>query len=467
MISKKIALQVLNESLKTGAEYAEIYQEETIKKSVVLSYKRVENVSTGVSSGIALRLFKGERQVFGYTSDVSLKSLLKLADTLSSSFDSERVIEVKTLKEKKRRKVLNRVERPFVDEDVGSVIEWLKKAEKAAYEYSEKVINATCSVSCSEKRVLVYNSDEIFTKDLRSNIALGLSVTAKNENGVFGYGNYGLGGLGGFEKVVATDIVEEIKKAAQIAIDKTTAKDSPSGNLQVVIGNGFGGTLFHEACGHPLEASSVANHASRFEGKIGEKIASDIVTAVDDGTLDGEWGSLNFDDEGEESTKNVLIENGILKNYIIDRFNGRKLNMPSTGSSRRESYKYIPTSRMTNTYIAAGKSTFDEIIGSVKYGIYCKTFRGGQVQPSNNNFNFSSDECYMIRDGKICEMIKPVVLVGYGYEVLNKIDMVGNDLALAKGMCGASSGQIPVQVGQPTVRISNMIVGGTSNEENI
>ena len=148
MISKKIALQVLNESLKTGAEYAEIYQEETIKKSVVLSYKRVENVSTGVSSGIALRLFKGERQVFGYTSDVSLKSLLKLADTLSSSFDSERVIEVKTLKEKKRRKVLNRVERPFVDEDVGSVIEWLKKAEKAAYEYSEKVINATCSVSC-------------------------------------------------------------------------------------------------------------------------------------------------------------------------------------------------------------------------------------------------------------------------------------------------------------------------------
>jgi len=466
MISKKNALLILNTALKTGSQYAEIYDEETVTKSVILSYKRVENLSTNVSSGIGLRLIKDDKEVYGYTSDLSMKSLLNLATNLSLAFEGEQTVEVKEFKAK-RRKLINKIERPFIDEDVSKVIARLKEAEKAGYQVSDSIVNMSVGINNAVKNVLVLNSDGVMTKDTRSNIRTYVSAVAKNKDGFYGESSYAPGFMGGYEKLDGIDFVKAAKEAALKAIEKSNASDSPSGTMQVVIGNAFGGTLFHEACGHPLEADAIAHNRSTFVGKIGQKIASDVVTAIDDGTIDGAWGSLNFDDEGEVTTKNVLIKNGVLQNYMVDGFNGKKLGMKSTGASRRESYRYSPTSRMTNTYIAAGKSTFDEIISSVKYGIYCKSFKGGQVDPSTNNFNFSSDEVYMIRDGKLAEMVKPVVLVGYGYDILKKIDMVGNDLALAAGNCGASSGQVPVQVGQPTVRISGIIVGGTSKEENI
>lgn len=464
MISKKCALSVLNESLKTGAEYAEIYQEETISKTIVLTYKRVDAVTTTMSSGIGLRLFKDGKQVYGYTSEVSMKNLMKLANELALSFEGERKLTVENLKEKKCKRI-NNVLRPFMDEDVTSIIERLKSAEKAGYDVSDKIVNMMSSLRCSQKNVTTFTSLGYITRDLRSNIIGGVMATAKNENNVYGNQHINRGYLGGYEKFDNFDFVKAAVECARIAIEKCDAKDSPSGQMTVVIGNGFGGTLFHEACGHPLEADAIVHNRSRFVGKIGQQIASSIVTAIDDGTIDGGWGSINFDDEGERATKNVLIEKGILKNYMVDRFNGEKAGLKPTGSSRRESYRYAPTSRMTNTYIAAGESTFDEIISSVKYGVYCKSFKGGQVSPATNNFNFSSDEVYMIRDGKICELVKPVVLVGYGYDILMKIDMVGNDLALGNGMCGASSGSVPVQVGQPTVRINGITVGGTAKEE--
>jgi TldD protein len=228
----------------------------------------------------------------------------------------------------------------------------------------------------------------------------------------------------------------------------------------VIIHNGFGGVIFHEACGHGLEATSVAKNNSVFAEKIGEKVASDIVTAVDDGTIPNEWGSSNIDDEGNPTQKNILIENGILKGYMIDKLNGRRMNMEPTGSSRRQSYKYPPTSRMTNTFIASGKSNFDEIISSTEKGLFAKYMGGGSVNPATGEFNFAVMEGYLVENGKIIKPVRGATLIGKGINILKKIDMVGDNLSFGQGMCGSSSGSVPANVGQPTIRVSEITVGG-------
>jgi TldD protein len=233
-----------------------------------------------------------------------------------------------------------------------------------------------------------------------------------------------------------------------------------SQTLPVIVNNNFGGVLLHEACVHSLEATAIAKEMSVFNGKKGTKIASDIVTAIDDGTLKNNWGSLNIDDEGHPTQKNVLIENGILKSYLFDFRNQRRMNEPLTGSGRRESYKYSPTSRMNNTFIANGQSTTKEIIKNTKYGFFAKRLGGGSVDPTSGEFNFSVQEGYMVRDGKIAEPRRSATLVGTGKDLLLKIDMVGNNLDYGQGMCGSLSGSVPTDVGQPMIRVSEMTVGG-------
>ena len=239
-----------------------------------------------------------------------------------------------------------------------------------------------------------------------------------------------------------------------------TAKECPSGNMPVVIGNGWGGVLFHEACGHPLEASAVSRGLSCFAGKEGQMIASPLVTAVDDSTIPQEWGSIDIDDEGNFGTKRVLIKDGKLVNFMIDDFNGRRMGREGNGSCRRQNYKYCPTSRMSNTYIDNGKSTPEEIIKATKLGLYAVSFNGGSVDPTTGEFNFGCSEAYIIRDGKVAEPVKGATLIGKGEEILLKIDMIANDLAFGQGMCGAASGSIRTNVGQPTLRVSEMTVGG-------
>lgn len=250
------------------------------------------------------------------------------------------------------------------------------------------------------------------------------------------------------------------KEAARIAHTMLHAKNCPAGNMTVAIDNGFGGVIFHEACGHALEATAVAKGNSVFANKLGEQIASTKVTAIDDGTIPNAWGSLNIDDEGNKTQKNVLIENGILKGYMIDKLNARRMKMEATGSSRRQSYKYQPTSRMTNTYIAAGTDNPDDIIKSIDDGLYAKKLGGGSVNPVTGEFNFAVQEGYLVKNGVIQEPVRGASLIGKGSEVLMDIDMVGNNLELAQGMCGSSSGSIPTNVGQPMIRVKKMTVGG-------
>jgi TldD protein len=275
----------------------------------------------------------------------------------------------------------------------------------------------------------------------------------------------GPGAMSGFEHFKNdVDLVALAKEAAKSAITMLSAKDCPSGKMTVVIGNGNGGVIFHEACGHSLEATSVSKNLSVFSNKLGTQIASKVVSAVDDGTIANSWGSNNIDDEGNKTQKVVLIENGILKNYLVDTVGGRRMGMKPTGCSRRESYKYEPTSRMSNTYICNGKSTPEEIIAATKLGLYAKTLSGGSVNPATGEFNFGCSEAYIIRDGKICEPVRGASLIGTGAEVLMNIDMVGNDCARSNGMCGSASGYVPVDIGQPTIRVQNILVGGNGGE---
>lgn len=256
------------------------------------------------------------------------------------------------------------------------------------------------------------------------------------------------------------DPAAHARKAAKTAITMLHAPECPAGVMPVAIDNGFGGVIFHEACGHSLEATSVAFGMSEFCGKLGQQIAAPCVTAIDDGTLPNEWGSENVDDEGTPTTKLVLIENGVLKNYMVDRLNGKRMGMAPTGSARRESYAYAPTSRMRNTYIAAGTDSNEEIISSMGDGLYAAKMGGGSVNPATGEFNFAVQEGYLVKDGKIATPVRGASLIGKGAEVLMKIDRVGRDMQMAQGMCGSQSGSVPTNVGEPMIRVSAMTVGG-------
>jgi TldD protein len=310
-----------------------------------------------------------------------------------------------------------------------------------------------------DEDVEIYNTKGNFAADTRVRTRFMVnSIAAKD--GQFQSAYEGPGGSYGDEVFTLNDTVATSVKAAKLSVALLSAPVCPSGKMTVIIGNKFGGVLFHESCGHPLEGTAISHKTSVFWDKLGKPIASKVVSAIDDGTIVHGWGSSEYDDEGEKTTKNVLIKDGILVSYMMDDFDGRRMNRPSTGACRRQSYKFLPTTRMTNTYIDNGSSTPEEIIKATKEGLYCVSFAGGSVDPSTDKFNFTASEAYVIKDGKIDHLVRNASLVGYGYEVLPNIDMVGNDLARGQGNCGAASGSIPVDVGQPTIRVQNMTVGG-------
>ena len=338
-------------------------------------------------------------------------------------------------------------------------IEKMRAAQAAMGAYPE-VVQGMVRYTDSEQRVWIANSDGLFTDDTR--VYSRMYVTAVASNGTENQtGSEGPGGLMGFEAFdQCIDPEAAAKKAAERAVTMLHAPVCPAGVMPVVIDNGFGGVIFHEACGHSLEATAVAVGHSEMCGKLGQKVAADCVTAIDDGTIPNEWGSLNIDDEGTPTTKLVLIENGILKNYMIDKLNARRMNMPITGSGRRQGYMFAPTSRMRNTYIAAGNDDNDEIIATMGDGLYAKKMGGGSVEPTTGKFNFSVAEGYLVKDGKIVHPVRGASLIGRGSEILLKIDRVGKDMQMAQGMCGSLSGSIPTNVGQPMIRVSSMTVGG-------
>ena len=465
MISKSLAILVLNEALATGADYAEIFYENSSANGLSIENGKVNTASSAITSGVGLRLLKENQCVYGYTADLSKKGLLALANSLNKSFHGERLITVKELefiKGKNRNPVTNSYKNYPLEERIALV---KQGTDEIASLNDPRIVRYIGSFGTNHRFVAIFNSKGKWFKRDTEFARLAYSVIAVDQNGM----DTGFEGPGcqkdiSFFKSGKAEPRKVARKAAETALMNLTAKECPSGKMPVVIGNGWGGVLFHESCGHPLEASAVSRGLSVFAGKIGEQIASPVVSAVDDSTIPQEWGSIDIDDEGNPGTKRQLIKNGILTDYMIDDFNGRRMGREGNGACRRQNYKYCPTSRMSNTYIENGPYTPEEIIAATKLGLYAVGFNGGSVDPSTGEFNFGCSEAYIIRDGKICEPVKGATLIGKGYEILKNIDMLANDLSLGQGMCGASSGSIRTNVGQPTLRIKEIAVGGRGGE---
>jgi TldD protein len=316
----------------------------------------------------------------------------------------------------------------------------------------------------NEQKVLIANSEGTYQDDKRTYTRVSLMAVA-SENGQMQQAFEGPGRFMGFEMLELLDLEKTAIEVAESAIRLLTAEDMVPQVMPVVLHNAFGGVIFHEACGHPLEATSVAKGLSPFVGKLGEKVGSDVVTAYDDGDVEQAWGRLTFDDEGKKTQKNLLIENGVLKGYLIDYRNSRKMKMEPTGSARRQSYKFSPTSRMNSTYIAPGNDKFEDIIKDTKYGLFAKKLGGGTVQPATGEFNFAVMEGYLIEDGELTKPVRGAMLIGHGKDVLFKIDKVADNLEFGQGVCGSISGGVPVDVGQPTIRVSSMTVGGSGGKK--
>ena len=458
MISRETCLRVLQKAVSTGADYAEIFAENTMNHSIFMIASKVDSIKDSVIAGAAVRVYKGLRSVMATTVDTSEAGLLACAEKAAEALGQGTAEIDIVLKERLFGDIhpVKIVPSTVTNREKVAV---LKDAYFAAKEYDPCINQVSGTFLDVDHNILIANSEGLYTQDRQIRTRLSIDAVADKGDGAQ-TGGFRPGRRMGMEMFDTIDPKAVGIRAAKQAVTMAGAGYCPAGVMPVAIDNGFGGVIFHEACGHSLEASSVAYGKSQFTGKLGQKIANEKVTAIDDGTIPGAWGSINIDDEGTPAQKNVLIENGILKSYMIDKFNGRRMGMASTGNARRQSYSYTPTSRMTNNYIAPGSDKNEDIIASIEYGLYAKDMGGGSVNPVTGEFNFSVNEGYMNRDGKICEPVRGASLVGKGSEVIQNIDMVGTDLDMGQGMCGSSSGSVPTNVGQALIRVSTITVGG-------
>ncbi len=461
MVKQSVLSDVLHRALSTGGDFAEIFGEDTTTNSIALVDGKVDQMNSGRIYGVGIRIFKGNRSVYAHTNNVTRDGLLDAAGKAAAAFGdgSESEKDVLDLEERVHSNVHPIL---FVPSSVHAAkkIRVLKDLHQSAKSYSPEIVQVVARLMDTDQKIFIANTEGLYTEDrrIRSRI-LGQSIASNGTENQVGYSAPGR--HVGFEMFTQLIDVEALgRETAETAVTMLHAPYAPAGQMQVVIENEFGGVIFHEACGHSLEASSVAKGTSEFTGKLGQMVASEWVTAIDDGTIPHGWGSQNIDDEGYPTRKSVLIEKGILKGYLVDRLNGRRMGMESTASGRRESYQLAPTSRMSNTYIANGTHSTEEIMASVNEGLYAKKLGGGSVDPSTGEFNFAVLEGYMIKDGAIQNPVRGASLIGKGSEILKRIDMVGNNLEFGTGMCGAESGSVPAFVGQPMIRVSSLTVGG-------
>ncbi len=458
MISREICARVLQKAISTGGDYAEIFAENTVNHSINMIADKVDSIKDAVIAGAAVRVYKGLRSVMATTVDTSEAGLLRCAEKAAEALGQGSAAMDIVLKERLFGDIhpVKIVPASVSNREKVAV---LKQGYFAARNYHEAIVQVSGTLLDVDHNILIASTEGLYTQDRQIRTRLSLSAVAQvgSETQT---GSYNPGRRMGMEMFDIVDPEAAGIRAAKQAVTMVNAGYCPAGVMPVAIDNGFGGVIFHEACGHSLEASAVAYGRSQFTGKLGQMIANEKVTAIDDGTIPGAWGSINIDDEGTPARKNVLIENGVLKSYMIDKFNGRRMGMASTGNARRQSYAYTPTSRMTNTYIAPGTDKNEDIIASIEYGLYAKEMGGGSVNPVTGEFNFSVNEGYIIRNGVICEPVRGASLVGKGSQVIQDIDMVGTDLDMGQGMCGSSSGSVPTNVGQPLIRVRSITVGG-------
>jgi len=457
--------KILAQLLSSPVELADIYFQSSHSESWVLESGIIKEGSHSIEQGAGVRVVSGEKTGFAYSDRLELPVLLEAANNVKAIVRQGQNAQVNLMSKNATPLAhyyaqLNPLKSLSDDQKVAL----LKKVDSETRQIDSRIEEVIISLSGVYEHVLIANQDGSLCADVRPLVRMNVSVIVV-DNGKREQGSMGGGGRCDYQCFIDEDTALGYgREAVRIALVNLDAGEAPAGNMPVVLGSGWPGILLHEAIGHGLEGDFNRKGTSAFSGRVGERVASDLCTVVDDGTLHGRRGSLSIDDEGTPTESTILIENGILKGYMQDKLNARLMGVKLTGNGRRESYAHLPMPRMTNTYMLAGQSDPEEIIRSVKKGLYARNFSGGQVDITSGKFVFSASEAYLIEDGKITRAVKGATLIGNGPDVMTKISMVGNDLALDSGVgtCGKEGQSVPVGVGQPTLKIDGMTVGGTS-----
>ncbi|MBZ5647979.1 MAG: metalloprotease TldD [Acidobacteriia bacterium] len=454
----------LGAALSAGGDYADIYFEYLFSTSISVDESLVKSASQGISAGAGVRVISGERTGYAYTDDLSPERIVHAARTaalIASGPAKEPVVGFKRGEARNLYSVT-----PTVDAEMAQKLELVMRADRAARAYDPRIFQVRAGYADEIRRILVCGSDGSFAEDTQPLSRMSVFCIAKSD-GNSARGSSGGGGRVNFDCFLTEKTPEHFaKEAARQAIIQLDARPAPAGEMEVVLGPGWPGILLHEAIGHGLEADFNRKKTSAFAGLIGKRVASEKCTVVDNGTMPSRRGSLNVDDEGMPTQNTVLIEKGILKGYMSDKLSARLMGIHDTGNGRRESYEHIPMPRMTNTYMLAGQDDPQDILRSVKKGVFAVNFGGGQVDITNGKFVFSASEAYMIEDGQVTAPLKNCTLIGNGPDVLTKVSMVGNDLQLDEGIgtCGKDGQSVPVGVGIPTIKVDRLTVGGTGEE---
>ena len=462
MIDRDVLERVLADGLRTGADFAEVYAEDKRTTSAGLDDRKVEQVNSGRDRGAGIRVVKGDTTGFAHTADLSERGLRAAAEAAAAAA-SQGGGGVRTVALSRRDVVaVNEVLLNPDEISKATKVELLLKADEAARSAGAAIVQVSAGYSDSRKHLLIANSDGLLVEDDQVRTMFRVSCVASGDTGMqTGYDS--LGHTIGFELFDRHSVEDLARRAAKQALTKLKARPAPSGALPVVIKAGSGGVLFHEACGHGLEADLVAKGASVYKGRVGEQVASPLVTLVDDGTMTGEWGAIAIDDEGHAAQRNVLIENGVLTDYMWDFLRARKEGRPQSGNGRRQSYMYLPMVRMTNTFVLNGTESPGEIIRNTEKGVYVAHLGGGSVNTATGDFVFGMTEAYLIENGEITEPLREGNLIGNGPQVLQDIDLLGNDFEMGNpGTCGKDGQGVPVGDGQPTLRVKSMTIGGTA-----
>jgi TldD protein len=459
MLDPDLVRDVLVAALASGGRFAEIYVEERSSASVHLDDGKVEELSTGLDRGAGIRVFHSETQAFAHTNRWDRASLLRTAEAAAAAARGESGTKVLDFTEAKAS-VIHAARIPRGTVPAEQRVEWVRESDDVARSYSKEVRQVTASFADSEQRILVANSDGLWAQETRPRTRLVVQVVA-GRDGVIQTGFKAPGGLAGLELLEQYPPAEVAAEAARQAVTMLDGIPAPAGEMPVVMAPGGGGVLFHEACGHGLEADIVQKEASIYRGKMGQKLASELVTGVEDATLLNAWGSYSFDDEGTVATRVVLFDKGVLTDYLYDRLRAEHDGVPSNGHGRRQSYAYLPIPRMANSHILPGDDDPAEIVAGTKRGLYAGQLAGGQVNPATGDFVFGVREAYLIEDGKITTPVRGANLIGEGTTILQRVEAVGSDFEEFHGVCGKDGQGVPVSNGSPTLRIAKMTVGGT------
>ena len=460
MLDRELAGQVLRAARARGGSFAELFVEERSSLTIRLDDGKIEELTSGLDRGAGVRVGHGTSFGYAFSNRLDRDALLEAASAAAAAVAegaaAGQVVDLRT----QDPPVVHRAERPAEAMPAAEKVAWLRGVDDVARAFSPHVRQVSASYGDSVQRVLIATSDGRWVEESRPRIRLGVQVVA-GRDGVIQTGFHGPAGLAGVEFFDEHPPAKTAEVAAKRAVTMLDAGPAPAGEMPVVLAPGMGGVLFHEACGHPLEADIVDKEASVYRGRIGEQLASSLVTGVDDATIPNAWGSFSFDDEGVPAQRTILFQGGALQGLMYDRLRAEKDGVASTGNGRRQSYAHPPIPRMTNSYILNGPSKADDVLASTERGVYVTALGGGQTNPASGDFVFGVSEGYLIEGGKVTSPVRGANLTGRAIEVMSAVDAVADDFDTWEGVCGKDGQGVPVGSGSPTLRIARITVGGT------